>query len=55
MKSMLIIGIGRFGRHLAEKFADLGDEVMAVDLDEHRLRLISDKVTSVQIGDCTDE
>ena len=33
MKSVLIIGIGRFGRHLARKFVELGNEVMIVDIE----------------------
>ena len=34
MKSILIIGMGRFGRHLCRKFMQLGDEVMIVDNNE---------------------
>ena len=28
MKSFLVLGLGRFGRHLAGKLMDLGNEVM---------------------------
>ena len=31
MKSILLIGLGRFGRHIAEELNKLGHEVMAVD------------------------
>ena len=31
MKSVLLIGLGRFGRHMAQKLRDLGHEVLAVD------------------------
>lgn len=55
MKSILIIGLGRFGRHLAMKFAELRDEVMAVDTDEERVNALAPLVTSAQIGDCTDQ
>ena len=55
MKSILVIGLGRFGRHLAMKFADLRDEVMVVDIDEARINVLALLVTSAQIGDCTDE
>lgn len=55
MKSILIIGVGRFGRHLARTFAELGDEVMIVDRDEEKVNALADVVTSAQIGDCTDE
>ena len=30
MKTMLVIGIGRFGKHLATRLAELGNEVMIV-------------------------
>ena len=55
MKSILVIGLGRFGRHLAMKFAELRDEVMVVDTDENRVNDLAPLVTSAQIGDCTDE
>jgi trk system potassium uptake protein TrkA len=55
MKSILVIGLGRFGRHLALKFAELRDEVMVVDNDEARVNDLAPLVTSAQIGDCTDE
>jgi trk system potassium uptake protein TrkA len=54
MKSILVIGIGRFGRHLSQKFLDMGNEVMVVDQDESNLREILPYATSAQIGDCTD-
>ncbi|WP_455792913.1 potassium channel family protein [Clostridium butyricum] len=53
MKSVLIIGIGRFGRHLARKFVDLGNEVMIVDIEEEKMSEIVSIVTTAQIGDCT--
>lgn len=55
MKSILVIGLGRFGRHLALKFAELRDEVMVADIDEERVNALAPLVTSAQIGDCTDE
>ena len=55
MKTVLIIGIGRFGGHLAERFAKLGNEVMIVDKEEENLRKLLPYVTNAQIGDCTDE
>ena len=33
MKSILLIGLGRFGRHIARKLSELRLEVMAVDID----------------------
>lgn len=53
MKSILIIGVGRFGRHIAETLNELGHEVMAVDIDEERINAVLPIVTSAQIGDST--
>ncbi len=55
MKNILIIGLGRFGRHLAEKFIELGDEVMVVDKDEEAVQSVMDDVTFAQVGDCKKE
>lgn len=55
MKSILVIGIGRFGKHLALKFAQLGNEVMAVDKEEARVNEVCEAVTAARIGDCKDE
>lgn len=52
-KTVLIIGIGRFGRYLATKFVELGNEVMIVDQSEERINDLLPLVTSAQIGDCT--
>ena len=32
MKSVLIIGMGRFGRHMAQKLYDLGHDVLAIEI-----------------------
>ena len=55
MKSILVIGLGRFGRHLCRKFMSLGNEVMIVDRDEAAVTALMADVTSAQIADCTDE
>ena len=52
MRSMLIIGAGRFGSHLAVKLTELGNEVMVVDIDEEAVDKLVPFVTRVQIGDC---
>ena len=52
-KSILLIGLGRFGRHMAVKLNDLGHEVLAVDSDEEKINDIADIVTNAQIGDST--
>ena len=55
MKSILVIGIGRFGRHLCMDLAENGNDVMAVDKEEENLEDILPIVTSAKIGDCTKE
>ncbi|HCS66744.1 MAG TPA: potassium transporter TrkA [Oribacterium sp.] len=53
MKNVLLIGAGRFGRHLAMQMLQLGHQVMAVDLSEERINEILPYVTTAQIGDST--
>lgn len=55
MESMLVIGLGRFGRNLAMKLAQKGCEVMAVDMDETAISHIAPHVSNAIVGDCMDE
>ncbi len=55
MKSVLLIGLGRFGQHVARKLYELDHQVMAVDLDEERVEATLPYVTNAQIGDSTNE
>lgn len=55
MKSILLIGLGRFGQNVAMKLWELGHQVMAVDSREARVDAVLPYVTSAQIGDATDE
>ncbi len=55
MKTILLIGLGRFGRHIAMKLYDMGHEIMAVDRDEERVSSALSFVTNAQIGDSTSE
>jgi trk system potassium uptake protein TrkA len=55
MKSVLLIGLGRFGKHIAVQLDKLGHEVMGVDKNENRVNDAVDIVTDAQIGDSTDE
>ena len=55
MKSVLIIGLGRFGRHAAMKLNEMNHQVLAVDTSEERLNDALSFVTSAQIGDATSE
>lgn len=54
MKNILLIGLGRFGRHMAEQLNQMGHEIMAVDLNEERVEKVLPFVTNAQIGDCTE-
>ena len=53
MKSILIIGLGRFGTFMARKFSELGNHVLVLDTDEEKIDEILPYVTSAQIGDAT--
>ena len=53
MKTILLIGLGRFGRHVANQLNILGHQVMAVDHNEERVNDILSIVTNAQIGDST--
>ena len=55
MKSVLIIGMGRMGRHLAKKMLQLGNDVMVVDVREDIINALSGEFTDSSICDCTNE
>lgn len=55
MKTVLIIGVGQFGSHIAKRMAELRCEVMAVDINEERINEILPYVTNARIGDSTNE
>lgn len=55
MKSILLIGLGRFGKHIAMKLHELNHEVMAIDRQEERVESILPYVTHAQIGDSMNE
>ena len=55
MKSILLIGLGRFGRHLARYFHQYHHEVCAIDKNEERVNEVLPYATHVQIGDSTNE
>ena len=55
MKSILIIGLGRFGRHMAKKFSEQNNHVMAIDINEERINNVLSVVTNALIGDATNE
>ena len=53
MKNVLLIGAGRFGRHIAMKLSEMRHQVMAVDRSEERVEAVLPYVTNAQIGDST--
>lgn len=55
MKSVLLVGLGRFGKHIAMKLNALNCQVMAIDNNEERVNAALSYVTNAQIGDSTDE
>ena len=55
MKSVLLIGLGRFGKHIARKLNELNHQVMAIDSNEERVNSVLPFVTNAQIGDSTNE
>ncbi|MBO5439566.1 MAG: TrkA family potassium uptake protein [Clostridia bacterium] len=54
-KSVLIIGMGRFGRNLALRMLDMGNDVMIIDKDVSIIDAMSTKCPDATIGDCTNE
>lgn len=55
MKSILVIGLGRFGYHLALKSSKLGNDVLVADIDEELIERHSNEFEDSRICDCTDE
>ena len=55
MKSFVVIGLGRFGTSVAKTLYELGNEVMAVDVDPDVIQEISEYVTHAVVADVLDE
>ncbi|MBO4467791.1 MAG: TrkA family potassium uptake protein [Clostridia bacterium] len=55
MKSVLLVGVGRFGQRIADRLIEMKHEVLAVDVNEENINDIMPVVTDAQIGDCTDK
>lgn len=55
MKSILLVGLGRFGKNIAMKLHELHHEVMAIDKQEDRVEEVLPYVTNAQIGDSMNE
>ena len=55
MKSVLVIGMGKLGFHLAEDLQELGNDVVIVYREADVIEKLSGKFTDAIIGDCTNE
>lgn len=55
MKSILVIGMGKFGRMLAKQMMELNNDVMIVDKDENLINELAPHFTNALIGNCTNE
>lgn len=53
MNSILVIGAGKFGHHLAEYLCEMNNDVMLVDKNEMLIDEYSSNVTTAEIGDFT--
>ena len=47
MKSILLIGLGNFGKMVAQQITEMGHQVMAVDKDEKRVNEVRIKTCSL--------
>lgn len=54
-KSVLIIGIGRLGSHLAEKMQDLGHDVMILDNREEKIAPLVSVISDARVAEYTRE
>ena len=51
----IIIGLGNYGRVLAEELSALGHEIIGADISENRVDAIKDKIATALVMDATDE
>jgi len=54
MKNVLLIGLGRFGRHMAQTLSDLHHQVLVIDKDERKIQEAMSYATNAEIGDAAD-
>ncbi|MBR1974756.1 MAG: TrkA family potassium uptake protein [Clostridia bacterium] len=55
MKSILLIGMGKFGQTLGEELLRMGDEVMIADKSEDKINQLATKYTDALITNCMNE
>ncbi|EDS76174.1 potassium transporter Trk [Clostridium novyi A str. 4552] len=54
-RQFVVIGLGRFGSSIAKTLYSLGNDVLAIDLNEETVQNIADSVTHAVQADATDE
>ena len=54
MKTILLIGLGKYGTHVAKSLSPLNVQVMAVDKSEDNLKNVEEFVTKAIIGNSSD-
>ena len=52
MKSVLLIGMGKFGQTLGSKLMGMGDDVMIVDKNEEKINTLASKYSNALIANC---
>ena len=55
MKSILLIGLGKFGYLVGSELLKMGNEVMVVDKDEERINMNASKFTHAVSANCASE
>ena len=54
MKTYAVIGLGKFGFHIAKGLAEQGMDIIAIDNDPHKIQAISEHIEDAMILDSTD-
>lgn len=54
MKTYAVIGLGKFGFHIAKGLAEQGMDIIAIDNDPHKIQVISEYIEDAIILDSTD-
>lgn len=55
MKTILIIGMGEFGKHVAKKLKDLNNDICIVDIKKDVINALSNTYENAYIGNCMQE
>lgn len=54
MKTYVVAGLGKFGRSIAQRLRELGNEVLVIDKNPDRVQQIANHVTQAVVGDAQD-